>query len=390
METAFDPETFRAELRAWLRATLPSVWEGSHPPVRPSEADDMAMRRRFDQALYAAGWAALSWPAECGGQDAPVEAERVLAEECAAAGAPERYNRIGLGIVAPALIHYGSAAQKERYLRPLLAAEEIWCQGFSEPNAGSDLASLTTRARLVDGRWKITGQKVWTTLSTIADHCFLLARTGAPDSGHRGITAFIVPMDQPGVTIRPIRQINDSTEFSEVFFDDAEPADDPVIGEVDGGWQLAMTVLSYERSTNLLNRQTRLSVTVDALRRAVREQGPDAPEVLVDDLVDVWIRSEALGFAVREHLAEMADGLPPSIGNNATKVYWSETYQALGDVGLALRGMAPDGGTVLLDEEPDWYLYYLGSRAASIYAGTDEIQRNIIAERGLGLPRYKP
>jgi alkylation response protein AidB-like acyl-CoA dehydrogenase len=388
METVFDPEGFRVELRAWLRDSLPAVWGGARPPVRPSEADDMAMRKRFDQALYAAGWGALSWPVAYGGHDAPVEAERVLAEECAAAAAPERYNRIGLGIVAPALIHYGSATQKERYLRPLLAAEEIWCQGFSEPNAGSDLASLTTRARLVDGRWKITGQKVWTTLSTIADHCFLLARTGGPDSGHRGITAFIVPMDQPGVTIRPIRQINDSTEFSEVFFDDAEPADEPVIGEVDRGWQLAMTVLSYERSTNLLSRQTRLSVTVDALRRAVRAQGPEAPEVLVDDLVDVWIRSEALGCAVREHLAEMADGLPPSIGNNATKVYWSETYQALGDVGLALRGITSDAGGGLLDEEPDWFLYYLGSRAASIYAGTDEIQRNIIAERGLGLPRY--
>jgi alkylation response protein AidB-like acyl-CoA dehydrogenase len=386
---ALTPDVFRAELRAWLDRTLPSIWGAPTPPVRPTEDDDMAMRHRYDRALYAAGWAALSWPAEYGGIDAPVDYERVLAEESARAEAPERYNRVGLGIVAPALIHHGSDAQKARYLRPLLAADEIWCQGFSEPNAGSDLAGLTTRAALVDGRWRITGQKVWTTLSSIADFCFLLARTGGPDSGHRGITAFIVPMHQAGVTVRPIRQINDSTEFSEVFFDDAETVSEPVIGAIDGGWKLAMSVLSYERSTNLLNRQTRLAVAVRALRLAARRYDDTVPDLLLDDLVDVWIRSEALRFAVREHLEEIGSGQPPGIGNNATKVYWSETYQALGDLALQMRGLRPGPGAELLDEEPDWYGYYLGSRAASIYAGTDEIQRNIIAERGLGLPRAR-
>jgi alkylation response protein AidB-like acyl-CoA dehydrogenase len=387
--TSATPEAFRAELREWLERVLPTVWCAPTPPVRPTEDDDMEMRHRYDRALYAVGWAALSWPAEYGGIDAPVEYESVLAEESARAGAPERYNRVGLGIVAPALIHHGSAAQKERYLRPLLAADEIWCQGFSEPNAGSDLASLATRAELVDGRWRITGQKVWTTLSSIADFCFLLARTGGPDSGHRGITAFIVPMHQAGVTVRPIRQINDSTEFSEVFFDAAETVREPVIGVVDGGWQLAMSVLGYERSTNLLNRQTRLAVAVRALRLAARRYEDTLPDPLLDDLVDVWIRSEALRFAVREHLEEIGSGTAPGIGNNATKVYWSETYQALGDLALRMRGLDPGPAAELLDEEPDWYGFYLGSRAASIYAGTDEIQRNIIAERGLGLPRAR-
>jgi alkylation response protein AidB-like acyl-CoA dehydrogenase len=386
--SGFDPETFRSELRTWLAETLPSIWQGPTPPVRPTEEADMAMRHRFDRALYAKGWGALAWPAAYGGQDAPLDGERILAEESALARAPERYNRVGLGIVAPALLHYGSVTQKERYLRPLLAAEEIWCQGYSEPNAGSDLASLTTRATLVDGRWRITGQKVWTTLSTLSDLCLVLARTGTPDSGHRGITAFIVPMRQDGVTIRPIRQINDSNEFSEVFFDEAETEPEGVIGDVNGGWKLAMSVLSYERSTNLLNRQSRLGVTVGALRAAVQRHRDDVPDVYLDDLVDVWIRSEALGYAVREHLDEMGAGLPPGIGNNATKVYWSETYQALGDLALQIRGLLPDDSEVLLDDEPDWYAYYLGSRAASIYAGTDEIQRNIIAERGLGLPRF--
>jgi alkylation response protein AidB-like acyl-CoA dehydrogenase len=386
---AFTPQAFRAELREWLQGALPSIWGAPTPPVRPTEDDDMEMRHRYDRALYAQGWAALSWPAEYGGMDAPVDYERVLAEESARAGAPERYNRVGLGIVAPALIHHGSPAQKERYLRPLLAADEIWCQGFSEPNAGSDLAALATRATLVDGSWRITGQKVWTTLSSIADFCFLLARTGAPDSGHRGITAFIVPMRQPGVTVRPIRQINGSTEFSEVFFDDAETVAEPVIGDVDRGWHLAMSVLSYERSTNLLSRQTRLAVAVRSLRVAARRYEETIPDPLLDELVDVWIRSEALRFAVREHLAEIGSGQPPGIGNNATKVYWSETYQALGDLALQMRGLEPAATAELLDEEPDWFGFYLGSRAASIYAGTDEIQRNIIAERGLGLPRAR-
>jgi alkylation response protein AidB-like acyl-CoA dehydrogenase len=384
----FLPEEFRRDLQAWLEETLPSIWGGPKPPVRPTEDADMAMRLRFDQALFAAGWAALSWPQEYGGQGASVEVERILAEECAQAGAPERYNRVGLGIVAPTLIHHGTTAQKERYLRPLLAAEEIWCQGFSEPNAGSDLASLTTRASMSDGGWRIAGQKVWTTLSSIADFCLVLARTGGPNSRHRGISAFIVPMHQGGVTVRPIRQINDSTEFSEVYFDDAETAPDPVVGEINCGWGVAMSVLGYERSTNLLNRQTRLAAVVGALREAVQRRPESVPVTLLDALVDIWIRSEALRYAVREHIAEIAAGRPPGIGNNATKVYWSETYQALGDLGLQIRGLRPDDRAPLLDAEPDWLLYYLGSRAASIYAGTDEIQRNIIAERGLGLPRY--
>jgi len=267
-DTEFSVDTFRQELRAWLGRELPAIWGSPTRPVRPGEDDDMAMRRRFDRALYAAGWAGLSWPAAYGGRDAPIDCERILAEEATEAGAPERFNRVGLGIVAPAIIGFGSAAHKDRYLRPILNSDEIWCQGFSEPNAGSDLASLSTRATLVDGRWRITGQKVWTTLSAVADFCLLLARTGEPGSAHRGITAFIVPMHQPGVTVRPIRQINDSTEFSEVFFDNAETASDPVIGVVDRGWQLAMSVLAYERSTNLLNRQVRLDMTLRALRRA--------------------------------------------------------------------------------------------------------------------------
>jgi alkylation response protein AidB-like acyl-CoA dehydrogenase len=294
---------------------------------------------------------------------------------------------VGLGIVAPAIIGFGSAAQKDRYLRPILNSDEIWCQGFSEPNAGSDLASLSTRATLVDGRWRITGQKVWTTLSAVADFCLLLARTGETASAHRGITAFIVPMHQVGVIVRPIRQINDSTEFSEVFFDGAETVTDPVIGVLDRGWQLAMSTLAYERSTNLLNRQVRLAMTLRALRHAAGRYRDTVPEPLVDGLVDIWIRSAALEYAVRDHLAEIGRGESPGIGNNATKVYWSETYQALADLALELRGVVPPAGSELLDDEPDWYDFFLASRASSIYAGTDEIQRTIIAERGLGLPR---
>jgi alkylation response protein AidB-like acyl-CoA dehydrogenase len=385
--SGFSADTFRQELRAWLGRELPAIWGAPTRPVRPTEADDLEMRRRFDRALYAAGWAGLSWPAEYGGQGAPIDCERVLAEEAAEAGAPERYNRVGLGIVAPAIIGFGSAAQKERYLRPILNADEIWCQGFSEPNAGSDLASLSARATLVDGRWRIAGQKVWTTLSAVADFCLLLARTGEPASAHRGITAFIVPMRQAGVVVRPIRQINNSTEFSEVFFDSAETAADPVIGAVDRGWQLAMSVLAYERSTNLLNRQVRLDMTLRALRHAAGRYRDSVPEPLVDDLVDIWIRSAALKYTVRDHLAEIGRGQSPGIGNNATKVYWSETYQALGDLALEVRGVVPPAGNELLDDEPDWYDFFLASRASSIYAGTDEIQRTIIAERGLGLPR---
>jgi alkylation response protein AidB-like acyl-CoA dehydrogenase len=228
---------------------------------------------------------------------------------------------------------------------------------------------------------------VWTTLSAVADFCLLLARTGEPASAHRGITAFIVPIHQAGVTVRPIRQINDSTEFSEVFFDGAEAASDPVIGAVDRGWQLAMSVLAYERSTNLLNRQVRLDMTLRALRHAAGTYRDSVPEPLLDDLVDIWIRSAALKYTVRDHLAEIGRGESPGIGNNATKVYWSETYQALGNLALEMRGVVPLEGNELLDDEPDWYDFFLASRASSIYAGTDEIQRTIIAERGLGLPR---
>lgn len=377
---------FRNEFRSWLGDHLPEVWGRAEHPTGLDAEEEYALRRRFDEALYRDGWAGLTWPKEYGGRGGRLYEQMIFAEECARAQAPEVFNRLGLGIVGPTLIQFGTADQKTQHLRSMLASERIWCQGFSEPGAGSDLAALSTRATLAGDKFIINGQKIWTTLGQYADYCFLLARTNPDQPRHKGITALILDMKQPGVSVRPIHQINGSSDFNEVFLNDVEVPVGNVIGEVDGGWAVAMAALSFERSTNFIARQVRLVAELDALMTYARDNKGRISARQLDDLLDVSIRVTALKLTVLRHIAALEAGASPGPENNSTKVFWSETHQRLASIALEMFGSSAFQAETRQHDIP-WAFIYLSSRAESIYAGTSEIQRNIIAERGLGLPR---
>jgi alkylation response protein AidB-like acyl-CoA dehydrogenase len=380
-------EAFRAEARAWLERVMPEVWGNPAGPVVTSEEDEYAMRLRYDKALYRDGWAGLTWPREYGGRGGTLTQHRIFAEEAGRARAPEVLNRGGIGVMGPTIISCGTEAQRERYLPRILASDEMWCQGFSEPNAGSDLAGITTRAVEVDGGWTVHGQKTWTTLAHLADFCMLLARTSDEPKKHNGLTMLIVPMEQAAITTRPIRQLIGDREFSEVFFDGAFVPRENVLGEVGGGWKVALVTLGHERSTHFINRQIRLRREVDELTALVHAHRAQVSSTLVDRLVDVRVRAEALTWTVHSHIARFEAGGHAGPPDSASKVYWSDIWQALAalavdvEAELGLPVDQPDRG------EPDWTMRYLAARPATIYAGTSEIQKGIIGDRGLGLPR---
>jgi alkylation response protein AidB-like acyl-CoA dehydrogenase len=292
---------------------------------------------------------------------------------------PHQYNRVAMGIAGPAIMLFGTDEHKARFLPAILSGDEIWCQGFSEPNAGSDLAGLRTRAELGDdGCWRVTGQKVWTTLASAADHCLLLART-EPDR-HRGITAFLMPMRQKGVEARPIRQINGANDFCEVFLDGARVDPDLVLGNLNEGWIVAMRALEYERSVHLVHRQVSLEAMIDSLVCLVA----DSPQQLgwVDAVMRFKVIAAQMKHSVQAQLRAIDAGERPDLRGNMTKLLWSETYQDVTrlavDIAAATRGQSG---------LKTWLREYYGSLATTIFAGTSEIQRNIIAERALGLPR---
>ncbi|HVA05412.1 MAG TPA: acyl-CoA dehydrogenase family protein, partial [Acidimicrobiales bacterium] len=262
--------TFRRDFRQWLEETLPGVQSAQEPPLASSEEQIYAERRRFDRALHRGGWSGITWKREYGGRGGSLTEQMIFAEECARAAAPEVFNRGGLGVMGPTVADCGTEEQRRRFLPAILASDEIWCQGFSEPDAGSDLAGLKTWAEAVEGGWSVRGQKIWTTLGHYADFCMLLARTSREAKKHHGLTMFIVPMQQPGVVVRPIRQIAGDQEFCEVFFDGAFVPTENLIGQVGDGWSVAMVTLGHERSTHFIGRQVRLGQEVTALVELVR------------------------------------------------------------------------------------------------------------------------
>jgi alkylation response protein AidB-like acyl-CoA dehydrogenase len=263
----------------------------------------------------------------------------------------------------------------------MLAGEEIWCQGFSEPDAGSDLAGLRTSATATENGWKVSGQKIWTTNGAYADVCFLLARTDTNRSRHSGISAFIVDMHSPGLTVHPITQITGSREFCELFLDDVNVDQTRLIGKEGQGWPIAMTVLGFERSINFIYRQISLSHQLSELLDQVRHESNRIPRQVKDRLVHIYLRTAQLEAAVETQIDALDQGVPPGPNNSATKVFWSETYQELTDAALEIEGLLYN------TSNGRWAGEYLRARASTIYSGTGEIQRNIIAERGLGLPR---
>jgi alkylation response protein AidB-like acyl-CoA dehydrogenase len=373
-----DEATFRSEVKAWIEANLPDELHGGRLGERRFEQ----LGRDWSRRLHDAGYAGLTWPKEYGGAGAPYSYQAILLEEFALAEAPQHIGVIGLGMAGPTIMAHGTDEQKSRYLAKILSADEIWCQGFSEPGAGSDLASVRTRADLRDGNFVLNGQKVWSSFAHLADWCILVARSDPESERHAGLTYLIVDMNAPGVDVRPLRQITGEAEFNEIFFTDVEVPSENVVGEIGDGWAVAMTTLLHERGTLGFALTGALDVAVRKLIALARNRGVDDPGLL-DRVAREWIELQALKLTNYRALSQlMKTGIPGPEGSVA-KLHWSESNQRL--TKLALEILGPEAQVV--DSDGAWQYQQLRSRGNTIEAGTSEILRNIIAERVLGLPR---
>jgi len=386
MDLRDTPEeaAFRAELRAWLEEHLPEELRGHRGGA--ARFDDPALRA-WSRALYDAGYAGLTWPKEYGGAGAPYTFQAIFLEELARAEAPPHIGVIGIGMAGPTIMAHGTEEQKARYLAPILSAEEIWCQGFSEPGAGSDLAGVRTSARLEDGYFLVNGQKVWSSFAHIADWCILLTRSDPSSTRHAGLTYLIVDMHAPGVEVRPLRQITGEAEFNEIFFTDVRVPVENLLGDVGGGWQVAMTTLLHERGTLGFALQAALEVQVRKLVSLARDRG--AEPLQRDRIAREWIELQALRYTNYRALSQLVKTGIPGPEGSISKLVWSEANQRVTKLALELLGPdaalgpenAPYGGY--------WQHQQLRSRGNTIEAGTSEILRNIVAERVLGLPKSR-
>jgi alkylation response protein AidB-like acyl-CoA dehydrogenase len=373
-----DEAAFRSEVKAWIDANVPGELRGGRLGERRFEQ----LGRDWSRRLCDAGYAGLTWPKEYGGAGASYSYQAILLEELALAEAPQHIGVIGLGMAGPTIIAHGTEQQKSRYLARILSADEIWCQGFSEPGAGSDLASVRTRADLRDGNFVLNGQKVWSSFAHLADWCILLARSDPESELHAGLTYLIVDMHAPGVEVRPLRQITGEAEFNEIFFTDVEVPSENVLGEIGDGWAVAMTTLLHERGTLGFALTGALDVSVRKLIALARDRDVDDPGLL-DRIAREWIELQALKLTNYRALSQlMQTGIPGPEGSVA-KLHWSESNQRL--TKLALEILGPEAQVV--DSDGAWQYQQLRSRGNTIEAGTSEILRNIIAERVLGLPR---
>jgi alkylation response protein AidB-like acyl-CoA dehydrogenase len=375
-------EEFRCEVREWLAENVGADLRGLGGPGREHEAYDE--RLAFNRRLAAAGWTCLGWPIEYGGRGASLARQVIFHEEYVRAAAPARVDHLGEMLVGPTLIAFGTPEQRERFLPRIRSVAELWCQGYSEPGAGSDLAAVATRARLDGDDWVINGQKVWTSLALQADWCFVLARTEPRLERHAGLSYLLVPMRQPGVTVRPIRQLTGTSEFNEVFFDDARTRRDLVVGEVGQGWKVAMATLAFERGVATVGQQVGFQRELDGIVALARRSGVANDPVMRDKLARAFIGLSVLRSHTLRTLAEPAGATQDA---SVVKLLWSRWHRGLGELAMEVRGaagMVARGEPYDLDE---WQRLFLFSRADTIYGGSDEIQRNIIAERVLGLPR---
>ncbi|MEU1102984.1 acyl-CoA dehydrogenase family protein [Streptomyces tibetensis] len=376
MDFDFGPEddAFRSEARAWLAV----------------RADGVSDRRTWERALGAAGWIGLGWGEDgYGNRRATLTQQVVWAEEYARSGAPARSGHIGENLLAPTLLAHGTDEQKSRFLPPIAAGAELWCQGYSEPGAGSDLAGIRTAAvPEPDGRtYRVTGQKIWTSLAHEADWCFVLARTEPGSVRHHGLSFLLVPMDQPGrIEVRPIRQMTGTADFNEVFFDGARA--EHVVGGAGNGWRVAMSLLGFERGVSTLAQQIGFAEELDAVVRAAVESGAVRDPVVRERLVRQWAELRTMRWNALRTLGGSGDAGAPSVA----KLLWAGWHQRLGELAVLVRGAAAGVGPADWSASEPYELdaaqhLFLFSRADTIYGGSDQIQRTIIAERVLGLPR---
>ena len=390
MDLAATPEheSFRAECRGWLQAELPWDYGVGLPPLFDDLADEVAFLRRWQAKLAQAGFVGVTWPAAYGGGGLTPLHHYIVQEELARARAPELVGRIGVNLVGPTLLAHGTPEQRARWLPTVLPAELLYCQLFSEPEAGSDLASLRTRAVRVAGGWELHGQKVWTSYAQFADWGLCLARTDPGAPRRHGISAFMVHMSAPGVAVRPLRQLTDEPDFNEGFLDGAFVAGDQLVGELNQGWKVAQATLTHERGTNPRQLVIHAQLVEELLRLAAERGTADDPRIQ-QRLAQAFVEVRLFQLQNWRSLSRLQHGRDLGPEASTAKLYWSEMSQRLHHTALAVLGDAaplwrgaagnPGGGR--------WQRSWLYYRAASIFAGTSEIQRTLIGERALGLPR---
>jgi alkylation response protein AidB-like acyl-CoA dehydrogenase len=369
-------QEFRDELREWL--------EENHPGEEPPGDDaGFAFRRDWQRKLHEQGYAGLSWPKEYGGRGATLVEQAIFGQEMVRAKAPQPANVLGLVMGGPVVIAHGSEEQKERYLEPILSGEEIWCQGFSEPDSGSDLASLKTRAVKDNGDWVVTGQKVWTTFAHEAKWCMLVARTDQDAPKHQGLTYFLMDMEQDAVQVRPLRQITGEAEFNELFIEEARIPDENVVGGVGNGWAVAITTLMHERAGLGAASAAGVRRSLDQLIELARERGAADDPVFRQRIGQLQIEVEALRLNSWRGLTQIMKSGVPGPEGSLPKLQWAEVNQGVTELATEIRG--EEG----LDRDSEWTYRFLRARANSIEGGTTEILKNIIAERVLGLPKLR-
>ncbi|OLL20284.1 MULTISPECIES: acyl-CoA dehydrogenase family protein [unclassified Rhodococcus (in: high G+C Gram-positive bacteria)] len=388
---------FRDEVRTWLHEHLTEEFSGQADRGGPDDDDNWELRRAWERELGAGNWLGLSWPREYGGRGATMTQEIVFAMEYARAGAPPRAAFHGETLMAPTALAYGTEEQKRRLLLPMSKAEVVWCQGYSEPGAGSDLANVATRAHLDGDEWVINGQKIWTTFAQHADWIFAIVRTDPTSSRHAGLSYMLVPLDQPGVTIRPIRTMLGDSGFNEVFFDDARTSIDNVLGGTGEGWNAAMTTLGHERATSVLNYQFSFVREMEHLKDLSKRRAPLGDPTLRNRIIDSYIGLQIMAYnnlrTLSTALRDGEFGPEASIG----KYYWSRWHQNFTEVAMDVLGeesllgtdwaVDDTSGAAVVDESTALRRAFVRARAETIYAGASEIQKNIISERVLKLPK---
>jgi len=378
---------FRDELRAWLKANMSRPWREELRDSKATEDSLMELRRGWQRKLYEAGYLGMDWPAEWGGRGATEVEKSIFDAEMSGADAPPILNTLGIGLLGPALIHHGSEAQRRRFIPPMLSGEEIWCQGFSEPGAGSDLAALRTSAAIDGDHFVLNGQKIWTTFGPWADWIFVLARTDSKDR-YGGISFILCKLDTPGVTVRPLRQMTGESEFGEVFFEDARVPRENLVGQIGEGWRIAMTVLAFERGALGLAAAEKYGRDLRLLAETCKHLGREGGAVR-EKLARLLVENEVLRANGLRMLANLADGKVPGPESSIEKIFWSEFDKRFRETALDILG---PGGQLLRTSpgarpDVDWSREFLWSRAGTIYSGSSEVQRNIISKRVLNLPQ---
>ena len=389
MHLRFSPEdeAFRREVAAWLSDAL--TGEFACVRGRGGPGDEHAMvdeRRAWEKKLASGGWTCVGWPREYGGRGATLMQQVIYFEEYARAGGPGRLGHIGEGLLGPTVIAFGSEEQKRRLLPPIVAGEAIWCQGYSEPNAGSDLANVQTRAHLDGNEWVLHGQKVWTSWAQWADWCFVVCRTDPASQRHKGLAYLLVPMRQPGIEIRPIVQITGDSEFSEVFFDGARSAEANLVGVPGDGWKVALGTLAFERGASTLGQQLQFQNELQQILEVAKQNGAAKDPAIRQRLSHAWMGLQIQRYNALRTLSQPERAELPREAM-ITKLFWATWHRDLGKLAMDVLGMDAEIAAGAPYELTRLQRLFLFTRSDTIYAGSNEIQRNLIAERALGLPR---